>query len=482
MSYLHGAYGSMVPTKDLTNITASTLPVYFGVLPVHQKSNYSNLVNKPILISSYDDAIDQVGYNDSNWNDFDLCEAIYAHFKNDVQIIGPIVLINVLDPDTMKKTNLSAEVTFTNNQAVIKNDKIILKSISIEDKVLNTDFSVEYSNDGTYVIITDLTKQMTTATIAYEEVDISLVAKDKIIGGTNDITGIKTGISVVDLVYQTYNMVPTILNAPGWSHIPEVDSALKEASQLINGHWYAWVNSNLAADSNTGTISAAQTWKNNNGYNSYYEAPCWPLALKNTRKFHLSTLTTVTMQWVDYNNDNIPYETPSNKEIDITGLCLEDDTSIMFDKNQANILNSKGIRTATYWGGKWVLWGSHTGAYSYGTSIDARYKFDCNMRMLYYILNNFQLQYADKVDKPMNRSLIETILNDYQAQLDALVSDGKLLYAIIQFTSTSNPTSDLVEGDFTFDMATTTTPPGKSISAKLQYTSTGINTLFGSDS
>lgn len=481
MSYKHGSFGSMSSTQDLVNVTAGTLPVYFGILPVHQLMDYSGTVNKPILVSGYDDAISKVGYNDENWKEFDLCEAIHAHFKNNIQKIGPIVLVNVLDPDKMKKSAQTSSVTFVNNQAVIESDKIILKSISITDKILGVDFSVEYSANGAHVIINDLKAvfNSTPVTVTYDIVDISLVTEEEIIGGTSSTTGVKTGISVVDLVYQTYHMVPTILDSPGWSHYQNVDAALKSASQLINGHWYAWVNSNLISNSNANTISKAKTWKTTNAYTGNNESPSWPMAKNVNRIFHLSTLTTVTMQWVDYQNRDVPHETPSNKPIDITGLCLADGTDIVFDQLQANDLNSKGIRTAICWGGQWVLWGPHTGEYEYGKTMDVRNKFDSTMRMMYYILNNFQLTYGSEVDKPMFRSRIDTILNNYQEQIDSLISEGKLLYGLIQFTQASNPTSDLIEGNFNFDITTTTTPPGKSINARLQYTTKGLSVLFG---
>jgi phage tail sheath protein FI len=160
---------------------------------------------------------------------------------------------------------------------------------------------------------------------------------------------------------------------------------------------------------------------------------------------------------------------------------LSDGETIDFDQLQANDLNSKGIKTATYWGGNWVLWGPHTGAYEYGKDMDPRDKFDCSIRMLYYLLNDFQIRYGAKVDKPMHRSRIETILNDYQERLDSLTSSGEILYGKIEFTETSNATSDIVEGDFNFDIATTTTPPGKSLTAKVQYTTKGLNTLLGGE-
>ncbi|WP_203227624.1 hypothetical protein [Calorimonas adulescens] len=162
-------------------------------------------------------------------------------------------------------------------------------------------------------------------------------------------------------------------------------------------------------------------------------------------------------------------------------MCLADGTPIEFDQVQANDLNSKGIRTLTYWGGRWVLWGPHTGEYEYGKDMDPRNKFDSSVRMLYYLVNDFQSRYGTQVDKPMDRARVDTILNDYQEFLDSLINRGALLYGTIAFNETSNPTSDIVEGDFVFNVATTTTPPGKSITAKIEYTTRGIDVLFGGE-
>lgn len=483
--YKHGSYAELQPTQDFIPLPGvATLPVYIGTLPVHQLmglTDFSGVVNQPILVQSFSDAQQKVGYSD-NWSKFTLCEAVYAHFRNSIQALGPIVLINVLDPDENNLQEQSAQVTLVNGQGYIEKDTVILKTCSIDQKTLGVDFSVEYTADGTKVIVKDLKGTLVSpVTVNFEEVIPDAITAEDIIGGTTPGTGKKSGMAVVDLVYIKHNMIPTILAAPGWSHDSDVDDALKSAAQKINGHWYAFVNSDLATDSNADDIEKAKTWKAANGYIGAGEAPCWPMAKKGSRKFHLSTLATVTMQWVDAQNDNIPYETPSNKPIDITGLCLADGTEILFDQVQANDLNSKGIRTATYWGGRWVLWGPHTGEYEYGKDMDPKNKFDSSVRMLYYLVNDFQHRYGIEVDKPMDRARVDTILNDYQEFFDTLVTRGALLHGEIAFNETSNPTSDVVEGDFVFDIATTTTPPGKSLTAKIQYTSQGIEALFGGE-
>lgn len=480
--YKHGAFADLLATKDFVPPQGvSTLPVYVGTAPINQLSNFSSAINKPLLIQSYQDGVSKMGYNE-DWETFTLCEALYAHFMNNIQPIGPIVVINVLDPATHKKTG-TATVAMTNGIGYI-DKKVILNTVEpvTVGVAIGTDFTVEYSTDGAKVIVKALTETVgASLELSFDEIDITNVSATTIIGGT-DANGVKTGINAIELIYQTYNMIPTIFAAPGWSNIEDVDTALKSKSQNLNGHWYAWVNSDIdCSEAGAKTITSAKTAKTTSGFTGVMEGPCWPMTYKSSRKFHISTLTTVTMQMVDFQNDNVPYETPSNKPVDVSGLCLADGTVIEFDQIQANDLNSKGIRTLTYWGGRWILWGSHTGDYEYGKDMDKRNVFDSNIRMIYYIANTFQTRYGVLVDKPMSRAQKDTILNDFQEWFDNLAAQGKILFGEIAFTELSNPTSDVVEGDFDFDIETTTTPPGKSLTAKISWTTQGIDVLFGGD-
>jgi phage tail sheath protein FI len=479
--YKHGAYADLMATKDfIPPQGVATLPVYIGTAPINQLSVFSNTINKPLLIQSYQDGVNKIGYNE-DWTNFTLCEALYAHFKNNIQPIGPIVVINVLDPATHKKAG-TATVAMTNGIGYIDNKKVILNSVEATTVgvTIGTDFTVEYSTDGEKVIVKALTATVgASLDLSFDEIDMTNVTGTTIIGGT-DANGIRTGIDAIDLIYQTFNMIPTIFAAPGWSHIEDVDTALKSKSQKFNGHWFAWVNSDIDSDTTT-TITAAKTAKNTNGFIGVMESPCWPMAYKGVRKFHISTLATVTMQMVDFQNDNVPYETPSNKPVDISGMCLKDGSVIEIDQTQANDLNSKGIRTLTFWGGRWILWGSHTGDYEYGKDMDKRNVFDSNIRMIYYVANTFQSRYGTLVDKPMNRALVDTILNDFQEWFDNLAAQGRILFGEITFTEIDNPITDVVEGDFDFNIETTTTPPGKSLTAKISWTTQGINVLFGGE-
>lgn len=483
MAYTHGVYGTIIPSRaSFPPSGVGTLPVYIGTAPVNTLVNPSTRVNVPFKVNSFDEAVAAVGYSD-DWNTFTLCEAIYAHFKNPTQNIGPIVLINVFDPASDFKAG-TASITLTNKVGYIDNDKVLLASCAVTGKVLGTDFAVEYVEvDGRVKVkFTDLTSGgiASPVSITFNEMDASKVIGTDIVGGMNPTTGVRTGISVVDLVYQEFGMVPTILAAPGWSHKPDVYAGLVAKCQNINGHWDAVCVVDMdSTAAGAKTIAAAKTWKVTNAYTSKYAKACWPKAKYAGKTFWLSTLTTVAMQQVDFNNNSIPYETPSNKAIMANGTILADNTAISFDEQQATDLNSEGITTLAYIGGQWRLWGPHMGNYTYAAedSIKPEDLFDASVRTLQYIKNSFQKNYVAAVDKPFSRRQIETILDEAQVWLNGLVSEGAILYGKISFNAQSNPSGQVARGNFIFDIRATTTPPGKSITFQIQYDAAGLTTL-----
>jgi phage tail sheath protein FI len=239
------------------------------------------------------------------------------------------------------------------------------------------------------------------------------------------------------------------------------------------------IDISTAADGGADSYSEVVALKATNNFTDENEIVCWPLLKLGTRTFHMSTQLAGLMASVDTENGGCPYESPSNKQIDVTGAVVGSGTSIDFDEVEANKLNAEGITTINFRGGVWVLWGPHNANFKDGTDIDSRDIFDAGIRMMMFLTNSFQNKYMSSVDTPLNRSKVDTILNDANVWLSGFVGDGKLLFAEIVFTETSNPVSSIVEGDFVFDVRTTTTPPGKSLTFKVQYTTEGLKALFG---
>lgn len=470
--YLHGAYAQQVDSPDYTSPTGvGTIPVYIGRAPVHQLADSGGKVGVPILLSSWLDAMTKIGYSE-DWKDFDLCEAVYAHFRNGIQSIGPIIVINALDPaEDKSSTQQTVTITFVKKAATISSARAILGTVAIEGKVLGTDFSVAYADDGLSVQVRDLTGAMATAQVTYTEVDPDAVTSADIVAAIN---------AGVPMVYYSLEKVPTLLASPGWSSKTDVLASLADMADKINGHWYAWVNADMDA-STVKTIPAAITAKSTIDTTAA-GVLLWPMAKKGDRLYHLSTLETVTMQRVDFDNDNVPYESPSNKEVDVDSLCLADGSAIQYDQTAANELNANGIDTLTYWEGTWRMWGPHTMKYAVGATINDRDIFDCNVRMMRYVENTFQRSYGDEVDKPMTRGRKDSILNDFQAWLDGLAQDGALLSGSVAFESADNATSDMVQGNFVFETEFTNPVPAKSLTNKVKWTADGLTALFGGES
>jgi len=489
--YLYGAYSYIGETTARSATQAGTVPVYIGTAPVNLVRGFATkkLINCPVKVSNLQDAQNKLGYS-ADWESFTLCEAFAAHFNNPLGNVGPIYVINVLDPATMKKTEpTSAELVFSGGRAEFKNDKIILDTLVIEDKVEGVDFAISYNFTKGTVIITSLNpdEPLTgTLTATFDEVDPDKVTEEDIIGGKTS-SGEYTGLGALDLLYQEHNAVANILAAPGWSEIPAVYNALISASQRINGHWDAFVVADIPIKDASGavdTIEKAIAWKNTYGYRSERSKVYWPMATNNAgEKYHLSSLAVATMQRIDYSHDSVPMETPGNKAVAITKLYFGEGSSNMgYDQQTANELTQKGISTAVYWGGNWVLWGDHTAAYTYGADVDPRAIFDVSMRMLMYITNSFQLEWGTSIDKPMTLQLRDTILNREQEKLDALVSMGALIgEPKVLFIETANPVSDMMNGDFRWDIAVTPTPPLKSATVYVTYTDEGFAAYFGGE-
>ena len=487
MAYKHGAYGEITDSKVTAAEQADVVAAYIGVAPINLIRGYAdaNLINMPIKVANMSDAQSKLGYS-ANWADFTLCEAFAEHFDNTVGNVGPIYVVNVLNPDTHKAAEKTTkELSFTNQRAEFESDDIILDTFAIADKVEGVDYSLSY-NFAKGTVVVNLLAGAADAALqcSYNTVDASAVEASDIIGQTTE-DGQYTGLHAMKLLYQYHNAVLNMLAAPGWSHIPEVYTAMVSTVQKLNGHWDGFVHADIPLEDAEGkaidTIAKAIEWKNANGYNSERSKVYWPQVKDGSgRVFHLSTVGQATMLRVDLGHDAIPFESPSNKEIMATGQYFgETSKSHGFDQQTGNSLNEKGITTACFWGGQWVLWGSHTAAFAYNGSTDARAIFDVNVRMLMYITNGFQLRHGTAIDSPMTPQDADAVLNTEREELDRLSGIGALIGTpTVEFVESANPVSEMMNGDFVWDFSATPTPPWKSGTARVCYTDEGFAAFF----
>ena len=133
----------------------SGLQVIIGTAPVHQQKEYKDLVNKPILVECWDDALDLMGHSD-DWKKYTLCQSMYASFKK--YNISPVVFVNVLDPDKDVKDITAMEwKSGETKEFIFESQEIVRRTIKVsdgqEELVAERDYVVTVDESG-YIILT----------------------------------------------------------------------------------------------------------------------------------------------------------------------------------------------------------------------------------------------------------------------------------------------------------------------------------------
>lgn len=478
-NYLHGVRGLLMPSVTSGAQTVGTTAAYVGTAPVNLVRGYKDLdlVNHAVQLSSFANSEATMGYS-SDWSSFTLCEAMATHFNNAINNVGDIYVINVLDPATHvsdEKTTVS--LTFVNKKATVKSDTIIIDSFAIEGKTEGVDYSLSYSYaNGTLTVTLLKDSDASTLSAAYDTVDVSKVTANDIIGEvTSD--GVYKGLEALEFLWQDYGVQLSLLAAPGWSDKPAVYQAMCAKVQKLNNHWYGMVAADIPISSAT-TIEEAKKWKTSNGYDSEFSVVGWPMIKDSAGNVHhMSTEFMVTQMAVDSANNDIPFESASNKAIDASSLYFGEGTKNRgLTEQTANELNAAGITTAVYSFGDFVLWGPHTAAYKYGGSQDVRDTFVSYIRVLEYIINSFQTRHAGEIDTPLTVNKRDSIIADEISFLNGLKSVGALVGdAAVTFVSAENSSSDIMNGEFTWNVNVTVTPDFKSATIKAAYTDEGLS-------
>lgn len=466
--------------------------VYIGTAPVHLIEDGAKNVNKPILVRDIAEARKYLGYSD-DWASYTLCEAMHVHLE--LNGVGPLVFINVLDPAThTKQTGGTASLTPENGRMVIANaedcymDSIVVKSGSGQSevtKIKGTDYTVSYDFEKKVMNIVELSPGAlgtTALSITWTKIDPTAVTSSTVIGST-DTYGTNTGIYAVKNVYNLTGYIPAFLLCPGFGSIPTVHSVLYANSQKISGHWNAWMFVDMPlTDSGTAiTLATAPTWKNSNGYNKDNESVFFPMAKGTDGKtYHLSVLNAANFQALLNQNGGVPYMSGSN-----TPCAIIEDlyfganiTGRVYDDEVINrCLNSNGINSAAYVSGRWVIWGMFAGSYSVPDATNVNVNDVCLM-MLYYITNDFQHRRGGSIDQPMPVNDLKTIVAQEQARVDALVGIGALTYGLVTLDASTEARSDIYSGDFRILFNVTNTPLAKSITAIAKLVEDGYEVYF----
>lgn len=480
-TYRHGAYVQEQSTSMLAPIEGTAgLQVIVGTAPVNMLQNPEEAVNKPLLVGSYKEAVEAVGYS-ADFAKYTLCESISANFS--VVNTAPLVLINVLDPKKHSVDIEAATVKVVDGVALLEETGVLPGTLALRngetELVQDTDYTVLFREDGTLEIVlipAGAGDGAAELTVSGKKLDAGKVDYTDIVGGVDVNTGEERGLEVIRQVYPKLGLTPGILLAPRFSKNPNVAAALQAKTKEINGVFRAVCVIDIDSSS-TGARKYTDVKEQKEGQattdaNAY---AVWPFGKVGDTIYSGSTLAGALTAYTDAVNGDTPNVSPSNKTLAISAACLEDGTEVVLDQDQANTLNSFGVATFLNING-FRLWGNNTAAYP--STTDPKDRWFAVRRFMSWAANTFILTYFQKVDSPANKRLIETIVDSENVRGNSFVAQGICARYEITFNESENPLTSLMDGTITFHQYITPYLPAEDIENIIEFDPQALSSLF----
>ena len=393
--------------------------------------------------------------------------------------VGPVVLCNVLDP-AVHKAAYTETLTVVDGQAVAEEPGVLLKGLSVkfEDAALEDgkDYIISFNDEG-YAVVTVLTDGVTSVTLSGSRIDPDKVTPGSIVGSYDSTTGAETGTELVRRVYPTFALTPSLLLAPGWSHDPKVGLALAEKCTDVNGMFKCECVLDIDTEKAKKYTEVADV-KIESGYASEHTICVWPMVKYAGKAMAFSAIYAAMACYTDYNNDNVPNLSPSNRAIRVSAAVLKDGTEITLDINQANELNGAGIVTALNMNG-FKAWGNNTAAYP--DTKDPKDRWIACRRFFSWWGNSFITTYMDKVDNPANYRLIESIVDSENVRGNSLVSMGKCAGIRMVYNKEDNPIGNVIDGRIVFKQYLAPYTPAEDILNILEFDPSMIEAALGGE-
>ena len=471
MAYRHGVYVREQDTGVVAPASGTAgLQVAVGTAPVYLLDRPEEAVNTPILVQSLAEAMLAVGYHD-DFARYTLCDAVSAAFQ--VVGAGPLVLINVLDPAKHSEAIPETELAVQDGAAVLHREGVLLGELVVkkdgEALTEGTDYLAEHTEDGVLLTLTADGKGAGAAalTVSGRALDPGKVTKADIVGGVDMATGKETGLEVVRQVFPKLGLTPGLLTAPRWSMEPEVAAVLQAKTTELNGVFRCQCIADM--DSRAGgarVYTAVKEQKEAQGLSDPRCYAVWGYGKVGDAVYSGSALAAALQARTDSEQGDIPYVSPSNKTLTLGGMCLADGTEVLLDQAQANTVNGYGAATWLNLNG-WRLWGNRTAAYPGKTDTKDSF-FPCR-RYMDWRANSFILTYFQRVDNPLNKRLIEAVVDSENVRGNSYVALGAAAKDSIEYREEENSVTDLMNGKVTFHHTITPYPPAEQMEDVIEF-------------
>ena len=473
MAFTHGTYTGEKESSIKGVVTTQNPVVIVGTAPINMGDIKS--VNKVELIQSAKDAVEKFGT--TNYIEgFNITEAIYVALN--IFGVTPIVCINVLDPTKHKTEKTYTDVAVVEKKVTFEQTGILLDTLEVkkgDTSLPIEDFTAYFNSDGTLTI--ELKEEVTTIEGQYSYLDPAKVKDTDIIGSVDPNTMKSTGLECVKDLFTKYSMIPSYVITPGYTS-NELRAVLDTKGSLIGNKWNAMTIIDLPETTKYGE---AITYKKENNWIDEDQIVCFGKVRFGGRYYNQSTFVAFLSATVDKENDGIPYESPSNKNIKAEGISWkngENYEELSLSEEEANLLNENGICTIITRSNGTVFWGNRTSVFQPGGNTDPKDMWIPAKRIFKYLANTIMLNNEQEVDKPMTISKAQSIKMNINRFLSSLVAQEKLLGASIDFSENDNSKQNLVNGIFIWHINLGVVLPGETLKFVFEYDDEYLSAYF----
>src|SRR5215831_9018244 len=245
-TFKHGVSWSDVPTSVISPVQAIPgVNVVFGSAPLHLAKNGKDNINKPVLCNRFEDAVAALGYSD-DWDTYDLCEHMDSCFVRFGMF--PAVYIAVNNPEDGGTPFTPTHFSLANGR-VDTQKEFIRWTITVKDSgasttyVEGTDYLLSLSANNTWIVTRiaggAITSDTATLTIGGTLPNANPITAEDVIGGVDTGTGARSGLEVIDDVFQVTGLVPGVIICPKFSKDPTVAAVMEAKCENINGCFVA---------------------------------------------------------------------------------------------------------------------------------------------------------------------------------------------------------------------------------------------------
>ena len=511
MAFKHGIYILEEPTPIVPPVRVdAAMPVAFITAPVHLSEDPYGVTNDPRLCFQNSEAVRQFGFSlrPEIWDNYTGPQMIFSQFS--LFGVAPIVLVNVLDPKihndvvANKKQNLQGFSAILSTQDADEGGSLLNTWTPVEGVLIDTvtvrsaaavvyeagvHYTLSFNRDGHIVInakegvpggISENEQlEFGYTKLAPEKVDIY-----DIIGGYDMQLDKNMGLEITEDIFPRFRMVPGQLLAPKYSADPVVAAVMETKGANINGHFRCIVLNDMPTTTKNASGEPVRlkytdipAFKNDNNFVFPRQLNGYPKLRLGNQTFYYSVQLAGLIGRTDHESGDIPYNSPSNKNLRINGLCDELGDEMVLNTMMANFLNSQGIITATNFTMGWTAWGNQTGAFPGNTDVkDAMIPV---RRMFDWIGNTIVLTYWRKIDFPLTPRRVTTIIDSINMWFNGLQAREFILGGRVDpLQENDNPLTDLLSGLVRFRVQIAPPPPFQAGEFILQYDPEYLQTLF----